>query len=53
MERRQIPAGTSLAELATIGIKEQQLASVVLDAFTNELSMQKKCVTSNFLLTFH
>ncbi|KAK7455168.1 hypothetical protein VKT23_011039 [Stygiomarasmius scandens] len=42
MERRQIPAGTSLAELATIGIKEQQLASVVLDALVNELSMQKK-----------
>ncbi|THU80619.1 hypothetical protein K435DRAFT_736067 [Dendrothele bispora CBS 962.96] len=42
LERRQIPAGTSLSELATIGVKEQQLATVILDALMNELSAQKK-----------
>jgi small subunit ribosomal protein S29 len=44
MEKRQINAGTSLVELATIGVKEPQIATVILDHFMTELGNQKTYV---------
>ncbi|KAF5373831.1 hypothetical protein D9758_000990 [Tetrapyrgos nigripes] len=40
LEKRQIAGGISLAELATMGVKEPQIATQVLDHFMTELANQ-------------
>jgi small subunit ribosomal protein S29 len=44
VDRRQILAGTPLTELIDIGLKEQAIAPLILDALFTELSIQTKYV---------